>query len=127
MLYRKATFAFELKAESTGKRNQSVTTTQQADGVDLEAVTNAGLRNSPAGGKIFQQVVKMFPQVGLHFGCHFTDYSRKQQTSCTRGRIHGEVALTECNPSCRRNGSGVVDLQFGDDHGIDGTTELFTV
>ncbi len=104
-----------------------MTAAQQADGVDLEAVTHSRLGDSSACSEVFEQEVQVFSQVRRHLGCHFANDSSEQKASGPRGGVDGEVALTQRNPSRWCDGPRVVDLQFGDDHRVDGTTRAFTV
>lgn len=107
----------EFEGQCAVDRTESVAGAEESHSVGLKSVTDAGLPDSPAGRKIFQQHIQVFSQVRSDPGGHLRHDSGKKQAARPGGRIGGKVPLSQCNSPGRGDGTGVKDLQLGNDHG----------
>ncbi len=89
----------------------------EADPVSLKPVSQPRLRDAPTGLDLVGQGHEVADQFGVHLRGESSRHRSQEDSRQTRGRVAGEAALTERQPSGRRDGPGMKDLELGQEHG----------
>ena len=89
----------------------------EADHVDLEAVAQAGLADAASPLEILEEVVQLVTQLVVQLLAKRGDDARQEDPPEARCRLgREEQVFAQGHPAGGRDGSGVADLQLGEEH-----------